>query len=269
MKTKKTINSLKNNYQKDGHVLLKNFLDPNDVKGFKDILIDLINYHLRKEGIKSNDPVNDGLIKLDRKNHKAIVAIYETLRNSDALCRIVYNQKLLSAVKEILGLSPDQAVYLAGHSCRIDPPRDERFTYKWHQQSYYSIREAAEVQLWTPMIARNTKEKGTLSILLKSHKKELSHHLERNPGGHEQMFIPDETVKGMFVEKFVEIDPGDVILFHPYMIHRSNHNSSKQVRYSMIASYANPFDKRFKLGLSKEDIEDIATHNKKRAIVKK
>ena len=244
--------SLAEQYREKGFIIIKGFFKLTDVILFNLALRNLIKHHLKEVGIKSADTFNEGLIALDKKDHQRIVAIYETLRDSDALCSIVFYPSLLELIKELLGLGENRTLYMNAHSCRIDPPNDNRWTYKWHQQSYYSIFEADEVQLWTPMVDRNTIEKGTLSVLLGSHKTEHVHYIEKNEAGHEQRFIPNEFVKDKFEEKFIELEPTDIILFHPYLVHRSNPNVSKYVRYSLIASYANPYDPRFRIANIKE-----------------
>ena len=246
-------------YKKNGFVILKQFFSWKLLKEFEESLQSLLSVSLEKNNISSTDYFHKAFRELDKKDHSEIKSIYETLRNSDKTGNIIYYPPLVEVVKELLGMSRTQMIYLIYHICRLDPPEDGRFLYGWHQQSFYSVFEADEVQLWMPVIGKNTKEMGTISILEGSHKRELPHYIHKIKDGHEQMIIPDENVKG-FKERFIEIELGDILLFHPYLIHRSNQNFSEKVRYSIVASYASPYDKRFK---GKEHKERTAYHNKR------
>jgi ectoine hydroxylase-related dioxygenase (phytanoyl-CoA dioxygenase family) len=75
----------------------------------------------------------------------------------------------------------------------------------------------------------------------------VDHVIKHTEGGHSQMLVPDDQVAGRWSEVFIESRPGDMLLFHPYLIHRSNINTSDKVRYSLVATYVNPMDERFKL----------------------
>lgn len=253
--------NLREKYKENGFIIIKQLIPQAKTEYFRDSLSYMIEEKLKEENIQSGDPLHQGLIELDRKNHQKVVEVYETNRSSDALCQIIYDDKVSSIVKELLELNPRQNFHLLNHICRIDPPRDERFTYKWHQQSYYSIFEADEVQLWAPLVDRNTKEKGTMSILMGSHKKEVLHHIEKVPDGHIQLYIADKEVTS-YEEVHIELNPGDVIFFHQYLIHRSNHNISNKVRYSLVASYVNPFDKRFSI----TDTSERREYHRKRCV---
>jgi ectoine hydroxylase-related dioxygenase (phytanoyl-CoA dioxygenase family) len=236
--------TIKQEYHQNGFVIIKDLIPDTCLDYFADSLRQFISYHLSKRGITLNDPLNEGMMELN-KTKSGRSAIYDINRTTDAVGKIIYDENIVAVIKRLLGLGNDQFLHVLHQVCRIDGPTDERFTYGWHQQSYYSIFEAAEVQLWAPMIETSRKEMGTMSILLRSHKREVPHYMSKKA---DQIFmtIPDEQVKH-FEEKFIVINPGDVIFFHPLLIHRSNRNVSNRVRYTLIADYVNPFDPRFKV----------------------
>ncbi len=232
-------------YDKNGYIVLKHFFPQEKLNLVQTQLQSIIGHELAKAGIQATDIPNEGLLELEQKDHNIIQRIYDTFSGSDGLLNIVSDTKLRNVIKDLLGLTEDQAIFNLYHVGRIDPPNDNRFTYGWHQQSYYSIAESDQVQLWTPLVNRNTKEMGTISILLDSHKEEIQHHVDQVPDGHKQMIIGDEEVTH-FKEKIIELNPTDILLFHPLMIHRSNNNVSKKVRYSLVSTFVNPYDPRFR-----------------------
>lgn len=238
-----TLNEYKKQYQENGFVIVKNLIPKEKVEYFRNSLEKFIAYNLHAKNLKVNNILNEGMIELN-KSHSTRAQIYENNRETDAVAQMIYDENVVGVVKTLLGLDNDSFIHALHHLCRIDAPEDERFTYDWHQQSYYSIFEADQVQLWAPMIQRSEIEMGTMSVLLNSHKKELPHYMLKKPGGI-FLIIPENAVRHL-EEKFIVIDPGDVIFFHPYLVHRSNQNRSNNVRYTLLADYINPYDPRFK-----------------------
>ena len=55
-----------NNYKKNGYVILKNFLPNDHVKKLENSITYLINYHAKKEKLRSNLSVDEKIIKLNQ-----------------------------------------------------------------------------------------------------------------------------------------------------------------------------------------------------------
>lgn len=239
------LNELKEEYERNGIIILKNFLQKDLINNFKNEIEQYAEYLCNKHDIFSNDYLNDGLIKLDKKDHSQIHLIYNVIRNSTSLNQIVYNHKVVKIIKHLLEV--EHSLYVKYHIVRIDPPKDERFLYKWHQESFYSIPNTPSIQLWAPLVNSNNKKNGTIDVLVGSHKKELPHYIEKVPDGHIQLYIKDEDIKRNYTLLKAEVSPSDIVLFHPYLIHKSNSNLSEKIRYSIVSHYINPENDNFYL----------------------
>lgn len=237
--------NLKEEYEKNGIVILKNFLHDDLTNNFKVEIEQYAKYLCNKHNIFSNDYLNDGLIQLDKKDHSQIHLLYNVIRDSTSLNQIVYNKEIIKTIKYLLNI--EYTAYVKYHIVRIDPPKDERFLYKWHQESFYSIPNTPSIQLWAPLINCNNEENGTIDVLLGSHKEELPHYIEKVPNGHTQLFIKDEDIKKQHEFLKAELSPSDIVLFHPYLIHKSNSNFSEKIRYSLVSHYVNPQNDNFYL----------------------
>lgn len=229
-------------YETDGFKVVEGLIADDLLLDFGIAFDSLVRHKLR--GRKHTAPLIDGIRALDELDHDHVHQIHETLRHSSALGRILYDDEVL---REVAALLATPMVYLLQHTCRIDPPGDTRVAYGWHQQSWYSVYRAAEVQLWAPVVRRNTREMGTMSIIPGSHRSgQIQHVVRPREGGADEMIVPDEQVDRS-AEMFVEIAPGDAILFHPDLLHRSNPNQSEFYRYSIVCTYVDPFDPAFRL----------------------
>ena len=118
--------------------------------------------------------------------------------------------------------------------------------------------------MWCPLINRNDEKNGSIDILVGSHKKEIPHYLERLSDNYLSYSIPESSIENFndYNKITVGMDPGDVLLFHPNLIHRSNNNYSSNVRYSLTTHFIDPKDENFKL-ISDDEIVRI---NRKRCV---
>jgi len=250
-------------YNKQGFIVQKDFFTVDEINQFNIKLTKIIDFFLVKNNLSSSNPLHNGFMQLDKLDHKNIHIIYNIIRNSDALSYLTSSQKVFNTIRNLLGNEEDTPLYNMYHISRMDPPSDIRFLYKWHQESFYTIPNTNSVQLWAPLIEKSTKENGTIDVLVGSHKKEIQHRIEKVPDGHEQKYIKDEDIKDKFELLKVELNPRDALFFHPYLIHKSNHNIGNKVRYSLVSHYLDPLSVDYHT-----DITDLSfgEHHRKRCI---
>ncbi|NOR57827.1 MAG: hypothetical protein GQ474_04815 [Sulfurimonas sp.] len=229
-----------NDYNKQGFIVKKDFFSLEEISQFSKKLTQIIEFFLKKNNLHSQEPLHDGFIQLDKINHTDIHTIYNIIRNSDALSCFVSSKKVFDIIGQLMSNDVDSPIYNMYHVSRMDPPQDERFLYKWHQESFYTIPNTKSIQLWAPLVEKSTKENGTIDVLIGSHIKEIQHRIEKVPNGHEQKYLDDIDIKHKFETLKVELSPRDAVFFHPYLIHKSNHNIGNKVRYSLVSHYLDP-----------------------------
>ncbi|MGE3619820.1 MAG: phytanoyl-CoA dioxygenase family protein [Acidimicrobiia bacterium] len=122
-------------------------------------------------------------------------------------------------------------------------PGREKFRAVPHQDGYFSADTGAEPNtvmrtFWTPLtpVDRTT---GGLAVVPRSHLGGLRDVVEAdarmaNGGGAKFRMIPDDQIEGRWTTA-VSMEPGDVIVTHPYTIHQGTPNVSDEnlVRISM------------------------------------
>jgi ectoine hydroxylase-related dioxygenase (phytanoyl-CoA dioxygenase family) len=247
------ISALKQEYNEKGFTIVKDGISLEAIEYLKTTAAALLIPELKKNNLPTDDPLHAGFIALDHIDHKYVSRFFDTLKDTDALCNIVFNDKLISIAKEFMNIPQEKGVYVPYHISRVDPPTDGRFLYKWHQESYYSMFGADQVQIWAPIVVPTTRQNGAMSVLEGAAKDgEIVHHIEKNEGGITQKCIYPEQVEGKYTDYRAELELGEVVFFHPYAVHRSNDNISKEVRYSLVAAYANPYDPKFRYGSQAE-----------------
>jgi len=108
----------------------------------------------------------------------------------------------------------------------------------WHQDAYYfRYDKQPQVTVWVAL-SRATLENGCLWVLPGSHKRQqvFEHVPDRRPESLQgyQEIVSEDTAP----EIPVTMEPGDVLFFHSYLMHRSTDNVADYRRSAMVYHYA-------------------------------
>lgn len=103
----------------------------------------------------------------------------------------------------------------------------------WHQDSFYfPFDRTPQVGLWLA-VTEATLENGCLWVLPGSHREAIHEHVaDRRPGaniGYVEIVDCDFSE-----ERSVTMAPGDLLVFHSHLMHRSKNNGSDGVRAAMV-----------------------------------
>ena len=134
-------------------------------------------------------------------------------------------------------------------SFRIDVPQDTRNTYDWHQDSVYdnfNISSDNGVTLWIPLI-NTTKKNGTVLVKPGSQNEKGKIRYSKHKGSKyksEQIVIHKKFLK-KYKSKSVNVKAYNALAFHHGVFHKSGYNSSKQVRFVVLARYNKMISKDF------------------------
>jgi phytanoyl-CoA hydroxylase len=106
----------------------------------------------------------------------------------------------------------------------------------WHQDSYYfNFDQQPQVGLWLA-ISEATLENGCLSVLPGSHKGPIrAHHPDRRPGANQGYL----EILGLDESNALPVlmQPGDLLVFHSYLLHKSVDNLGQGRRAAMVYHY--------------------------------
>ena len=255
MSIRKLLIKQKSDFKKNGYIILRNVYSKNIIIDFSKSIAHLINacnvknikikninnkkfQSLKKEILKN-------LLKLEAKDHQYIANIYNTIRDLNISEKIFNNAKINKIIFNFLSIPNDVPIYIKQKACRIDMPNNKDFLLDWHQESPYTIKNSDLVQIWAPAIQNISVKSGAIKILPGSHKEG---HLKTKDSfpkiGHAQ-YTPENKIIKKYVEKDVELNVGDVLLFSKFLIHKSGNNKSPEPRLTFIAHYHNPLKKDF------------------------
>ncbi len=106
----------------------------------------------------------------------------------------------------------------------------------WHQDSlYFDLDRVPQVGMWLAT-SPATPHNGCRFVAPGSHVEPLHHHVpDRRPDANlGYLAIVDHDFSG---EVAVEMEPGDVLLFHSFLMHRSGDNGSARRRTALVHHY--------------------------------
>ena len=193
-----------------------------------------------------NFVLNEGLIFLEKKNHKFLANIYDVIARTTSFLNLICDKKIVQVINFLLKRNKSSNLYINSNSIRMDMPNDKRFYYGWHRDNNTNIKGSDFLQLWMPIISNITREIGGLRILEGSHLANLKTSETNNEKKLQKMKAPmrtnyDAIVYGKenFKEKLITLNLGQCVIFKNSLTHKGGLNKSKKVRYAANAFYHN------------------------------
>ncbi|MDC1166831.1 phytanoyl-CoA dioxygenase family protein [Candidatus Pelagibacter sp.] len=248
-------------FKKNGYVIVPKLINSNYheklFKMFYDLaLTTLYRYNLKYKTIKKLNQVrypndikilDDLLLFLLKKDKKLIGEIYDTISYSSIFLRFISDMNFEKISKKLLEINKQNTIYSWTHRIRIDPPRDSRRTYGWHQEIFYTIPNTKFLQTWCPIIRNAHVKNGTIELCPKSHKEGVALQSWSEIKNRATQIIVNKKIVKKFKQIKLPMKLGDVLFFNPFLFHRSGSNSTKnQIRFSLVGMWNDTTHDSFK-----------------------
>jgi ectoine hydroxylase-related dioxygenase (phytanoyl-CoA dioxygenase family) len=211
-------------YRRDGYVILKKFFSENETdKMFKTAIEDDA---MRKNALDLND----------QTGKKTRLSLWFTPGN-DVFGYMTRSARIINAVKALLDSESPVCHF---HSKLMQKEPRVGGAWEWHQDYgyWYKNQFMFPDQLISVMVAltKANKENGCLQVIKGSHKLGRVNHGFAGEQVGADMVMVDHALKTMPLV-YCELDPGDALIFHSNLLHRSEANLSDKPRWSIIACY--------------------------------
>lgn len=208
-------------FDRDGYVLIKGMLKPEEVKKLYSIAIE--------DEVISKKSFDRG----DSNGLRTKLALWYSL-GDDAYSLLARSKRIVEGAN--LLLAGESAHF---HSKLMQKEPKVGGAWEWHQDYGYWYRDGfLYPQMLSVLTALSpaTKENGCLQVLKGSH---LVGRIEHGFSG-EQVGANQERVDELMKKLelvFVEMEAGDTLFFHSNTLHRSDANLSDAPRWSLISAY--------------------------------
>ena len=209
----------------NGYLLIRNFCSNAEVE------------KLYKTAVKDSVLSNNALDLNDLSGKKTKLTLWFTPGN-DIFGYLTRSERMVGAVSQLLD-SDAPVCHFQSKLMQKEPKVGG--AWEWHQDYgyWYKNQFIFPDQLISVMIALTpaNKENGCLQVIRGSHKMGRVNHGFSGEQVGADMVMVDNALKTMELV-YAELQPGDALLFHSNLMHRSEANLSEHPRWSLISCYS-------------------------------
>ncbi len=227
-------------FDEQGYVIIKDFFDAGVVAQARTTLNQLVDQQAQKliaagqiDDALTDDAFDLRLLHLYQGHLELAPNIFRRELHLAGLFDIFFNPRLLDIVETFLG---GELRLYPNYSVRPKFPDHAATEVLWHQDGGYTpgeVKMLRMVNVWTPLVPARV-ENGCMEFIPRTQQlgpvphEKREYYLEISPAvlaPHLDQVIP------------IELDPGDVVLFHNLLFHRGLPNHSPKIRWSIDWRY--------------------------------
>jgi ectoine hydroxylase-related dioxygenase (phytanoyl-CoA dioxygenase family) len=215
--------SEKEKYDRDGYLIVKNFLNQQEVT---------LLY-----GLATGDTVlrNNAFDLNDQGGKRTKLTLWFT-PGDDTYGLLTRSERMVKTAGALMG----EGEVCHFHSKLMQKEPKVGGAWEWHQDYGYWYKNGflypdAMISVMVAL-TEATKQNGCLQVLKGSHKMGRFEHLFAGEQQGADMPFVEEALK-VCERVYVEIEPGDALFFHSNLLHMSDANLSDKPRWSLISAY--------------------------------
>jgi ectoine hydroxylase-related dioxygenase (phytanoyl-CoA dioxygenase family) len=211
-------------FHRDGYVVIKNFCGNQEID------------KLYTTAIEDSAITGHSLDLNDLSGKKTRLSLWFTPGN-DVFGYLTRSEKMIHAVSPLLDSDSPVCHF---HSKLMQKEPRVGGAWEWHQDYgyWYKNQFMYPEQLISVMVAltKANKENGCLQVIKGSHKLGRVNHGFSGEQVGADMIMVNNALRTMELV-YCELDPGDALVFHSNLLHRSEANLSDYPRWSIISCY--------------------------------
>jgi hypothetical protein len=232
-------------YASQGCLLLRGFAAPELLERFRDEVATMLGLVLRERGL---DPARSALTRFDRgldqllsADRERVGRIYQAVRKLPSVYGLITAPRVWAVMRQLMSTRLP-GIYPGGTGVRMDHPGEDTYLSPWHQEYPYNLTSDNAVTLWLPLVdvdgtngcllmAPGSQRLGALPVRVRD-------ALNARRNANETLEIDDlDTVLARHPVVSVPAAAGDALVFHTFLLHRSQPNRSAATRWTLQARY--------------------------------
>ena len=220
-----------NYFRENGFVIFKNYINPNLLDILKKTLFTMFSHNLKKS-IKT-DQLEDLIYKLENEDHNKVYNIQKAISSSSNAITLLDFLKMGELHSDLYN-SDKKNVHLTLLQAPVQFPNDDRFDFKWHQESGSYTGYTNILTCWFPILGPVNEIDGSMTLIPKSHKNGIREftHIKKESGLNDwRINLSNDEDKNA---EIVKINPTDIVLFDSNVIHKSVANIGNKIRITGI-----------------------------------
>ncbi len=213
----------KESFERDGFILIRNFLSDDEVKP----ILNEAKTEIKKleQPFECEEDFHE--IKGEKTTLRRLRSVYD---RSEVFSTWMRDVRVRSIAKELLGETP--VITLAHHNSIMTKMPTPISVTCWHQDiRYWNFENDNLLSVWLSM-GDEFLENGVLEFIPASHKVNFS----EESFDQKTCFKKDSTLNKPYIDKKVsyELKSGDVVFFHSKTLHHANANLSDKPKISFV-----------------------------------
>lgn len=234
-------------FNAEGYVILKGVFEERelrDVRAELEKLVDLQANRLFLSGktrsLFQEEPFEMRLYRLFETCQDEAPKVFREDLHRAGMYHLFFHPRVLEVAQVILGT---EIRLYPNYSARPKVPDWEGTQVLWHQDGGYteqlqgsdsgSVEALRMVNVWTPLVPARV-ENGCMQFIPGTHNLGAVPHLQKQ---HYLEIAPEHLDPLINQAVDIELDPGDVVLFHNLLFHQGLPNHSKSIRWSLDWRY--------------------------------
>ena len=217
---KNKLKKIKNSFDDDGYIYLKNIFNKNKIKSIKKNLFYFLDK--KKTSLRKREIHYASNTKLINSVHHLKWPYIKIFRN---------NKKIIKIVKYLL----QDKIRNFGAEVFAKPAK-VGMPVPVHQDNYYwNVNNGKGVTVWIAL-DKSTKKNGAIFYYKKSQKAGLQNHKASFAPGSSQVLKNNQILK-KYKKTTPQLDTGDILIHHCLVMHGSNRNNSDKDRSGLTLRY--------------------------------
>ncbi|HEU4367468.1 MAG TPA: phytanoyl-CoA dioxygenase family protein [Methylomirabilota bacterium] len=232
-------------YASHGCLRLRGFAPPGLLGRFREeaaTLIGLVLDELGLTGAASTIARFDrGLDLLLAADRARVGRLYLAMRKLPSVYGLITVPRVWAVMRQIMGTRLP-GIYPGGTGVRMDHPGEDTYLSPWHQEYPYNLTSDNAVTLWLPLVDVD-ESNGCLLLVPGSQRLgalpvRVRDALNERRNANETLEIDGvEAVLARHAAVSVPAAAGDALVFHTYLLHRSQPNRTGATRWTLQARY--------------------------------
>ena len=226
------INKLNIDEFKDkGFIVLKDYIKPNLLECLKKALFVMF-FHSLKKSIKT-DKLEELIYSLEAEDHNKVYNIQKAISSSSDAITLIDSLKMGELHSDLYG-SDKKRIHLTSFQAPVQFPNDDRFDFKWHQESGSYADYSNTLTCWFPILGPVNEINGSMILIPKSHKsgRRETYYIQKESGLNDwRINLSEDEDKNA---EIIKINPRDIVLFDSNVIHKSVANTGENIRVTGI-----------------------------------
>jgi ectoine hydroxylase-related dioxygenase (phytanoyl-CoA dioxygenase family) len=232
-------------YAIHGCLLLRDFAAADLLARFRDEVATVLGLVLREQGI---DPARSTVARFDRGLDQLVAAdrarvgrIYQAVRKLPSVYGLITAARVWAVMRQLMGTRLP-GIYPGGTGVRMDHPGEDTYLSPWHQEYPYNLTSDNAVTLWLPLVDVDGRN-GCLLLAPGSHRLgalpvRVHDALNARRNANETLEIDGlDAILARHPALPVPAAAGDALVFHTFLLHRSQPNRSDATRWTLQARY--------------------------------